>query len=51
MSRLMEVMEGERQKLVIAAYDSPRFEVEKNQVRAVEDFENEAYLVCIRSER
>lgn len=33
---------------IIAAYDSPRFATDKHQQRAIADFENDAFLACIK---
>jgi hypothetical protein len=35
-------------QLVIAAYELPSFQTEKHQLRAVAEFENAAYLSCVK---
>lgn len=37
-------------KMVIAAYESPRYQTEEMKQRAIEEFKNEAYLQCIKSQ-
>jgi superfamily II DNA or RNA helicase len=57
MSEVMEIVGSEKydknfQKhirgVIIRAYDSPRFTLESYQQQAIDDFENEAMLNCIR---
>lgn len=36
-------------RMVVLAYDSPRFSVEKNQQDAVSDFKNSVYLSCFKA--
>jgi hypothetical protein len=35
-------------KIIILAYEKPRFHSEKQQQNAVEDFRNNAYLTCLK---
>ncbi len=35
-------------KMVVDAYDRPRMAVERNRETAVRDFENEAFLTCVK---
>lgn len=37
--------------LIIDAYDKPRFESDKHQMRLIEDFRDEAYLKCAKTMR
>lgn len=36
-------------KMIVAAFEEPRMAVEVNQQRRIRDFENDAYLDCIKS--
>jgi hypothetical protein len=48
-SKVMEITVPENHQMVVVAYESPRFNTASLQRRAIEDFENEAYLVCFRN--
>lgn len=39
----------QHRKMIIAAWDSPRYSTPENQQRAVQDFENDVYLQCIKA--
>lgn len=54
MAKMMEVPEDNEfgeiaRALVIDAFDSPRMSVETNRETMVRDFENKAYLQCIKA--
>lgn len=38
-------------QMIMDAYDRPRMSVEKNQQTATRDFENDAYLACLKGSR
>lgn len=38
-------------RMVVDAYDRPRMAVERNRETAVRDFENEAFLTCVKQTR
>ncbi|MFV1846417.1 hypothetical protein ACNJRW_09525 [Stenotrophomonas maltophilia] len=38
-------------QMIMDAYDRPRMSVEKNQQTATRDFENDAYLACMKGSR
>ena len=53
MRQLIEVVRGNEAseiaiEIIIRAYETPRFSVEKNKQNAIKDFQNEIYLQCIR---
>lgn len=35
--------------MIMSAYDSPRYHTESNQRRAVQDFVNECYMICVEA--
>lgn len=35
--------------IIVLAYEQPRFNVERNQKRAIEDFKNEVFLTCYQA--
>lgn len=35
-------------KIIIAAYEKPRYSVAENQQAAVTDFKNSVYLICVK---
>jgi hypothetical protein len=57
MSVLMDRMSGDNmmanffETLIIDAYDRPRYSTDSMVSRAIEDFKNDAYLLCVRNFR
>jgi len=56
MAKMMKVIgdnEGSDlfEKLIIAAYDSPRYSTEGMQKRSIEEFRDEVYLECAKAMR
>jgi hypothetical protein len=52
MSKAMETVEAGdelHRKMIIAAWDSPRYSTQEHQRRAIEDFENDVYLQCVKA--
>ncbi len=54
MGSLIEAVQGNAAEkftvqMIIRAYDTPRYSVERNQKRAVEDFKNDSYLECFKA--
>ncbi|GAB2507315.1 hypothetical protein [Microbulbifer agarilyticus] len=52
MSAFMEAAEEDgselMKKIVVMAYEQPRYSTEQNQVRAADEFRDEFYLMCIK---
>jgi hypothetical protein len=47
LSTVMDIMDSDLgQALALDAYNQPRYRVEENQLRAIEDFRNEVERVC-----
>ncbi len=52
MAKMMELTDTELlQEIIINAYSSPRYSVERNQKREVADFRDRWYLECVRNMR
>jgi len=55
MAKMMGAVSGEEnslaEKLIISAYDSPRYSTERMQKRTVEEFRDEVYLECVKAMR
>ena len=56
MAKMMEAIAGGEEnplieKLIISAYDSPRYSTERMQKRTVEEFRDEVYLECVKGMR
>ena len=56
MSKMMDAIAGKDggalpEKLIISAYDSPRYSTQRMQKRTVEEFRDEVYLGCVKAMR
>lgn len=53
MSKMMGLTDGDKtfETMIIEAYDKPRFNGDKFQQRAISDFRDEWYSICVKSIR